>query len=284
MIIEHQQLNLSKKMIFEKAVLCPPFRIPNSMPNEACFIYVLEGEQKVYSSTAQDNIRANEGMLLKCGMYFSDWLTSNQYDTCEAIAVHFYPEVLKEIYQNEIPSFIKSVQSNVTMQKIVSNELIKKFIESMVFYFENPSLVTDDLIVLKLKELILLLTKTENGPQIIELMSSLFSPKEYSFKDIINANIYSNFTVEQLASLTNLSLSSFKREFKKIYNDSPGHYIRMKKMTKAAELLLHTDNRVSDVAYDSGFNDVANFSKAFQAEYGTSPSNYRLNQNNKSLG
>jgi AraC-like DNA-binding protein len=81
--------------------------------------------------------------------------------------------------------------------------------------------------------------------------------------------------------MTNLSLSSFKREFKKNYGDSPASYIRNKRLEKSAELLRISEERITDIAFDCGFNDLATFSKLFHDKYNTSPSNYRLDQISK---
>jgi AraC-like DNA-binding protein len=83
--------------------------------------------------------------------------------------------------------------------------------------------------------------------------------------------------------MTNLSLSSFKREFKKNYNDSPANYIRNKKLEKAADLLLISEERITDIAFDCGFNDLANFSTLFHDKFNCTPSAYRLNQIGKLL-
>ena len=48
-----------------------------------------------------------------------------------------------------------------------------------------------------------------------------------------------------------------------------------KKLEKAAERLLHTNDHITEIAFDCGFRDLAGFSNAFKAKYLTSPSNYR---------
>ena len=204
----------------------------------------------------------------------------------EAIAVHFYPEVLKKIYESGMPEFLKKSQSDlpkVSIASIKGDALIKKYMDSLIFYFENPELVNEELLILKLKELILLLSKTENAPKVYEILTNLFSPQSFEFQEIIRANLYFDLSVDQLATLTNMSLSSFKREFKKVYNSSPAVYCKEKKLEKAAELLMKTDLSISHVAYDSGFNDLAHFSKCFKVKYALAPSQFRLNQTNKSL-
>lgn len=287
MIKDHICFNLFEKMIFEKAILKPPFKTPNQMPDEACFLYVLQGEQNIHSTTEREHLRPKDAVLMKCGMFMGEWLQSSEYEECEAIAVHLYPEVLKKVYENDIPDFIKKYKkgvSKIDMEKVVGDELIDNFIKSLEFYFQNPQLVDDALIKLKLKELILLLTKTEKADAIMELISDIFSPKEVSLKEVITAHTYNNLSVDELASLCNLSLSSFKREFAKIYNDSPAQYLKTKKIERAAELLTISDQRISDIAYDCGFSDVSHFSKSFHDKLGVSPSQYRLNQTNQKLG
>ncbi len=286
MILDHKQFDLYNKMIFERAVLKAPFKVPNAMPNEACFLYVLEGSQRVHSANHKELLKQKDAVLMKCGMYFGEWLSSADYKQCEAIAVHLYPEVLKKIYESEIPDFIKKykkIENQVYLYKLKDNALIDNYIVSMQFYFENPELVDDELVKLKLKELILLLLKTEKARSIMDVISGLFSPREYSFKEVIEAHIYSNLSIDELAQLTNMSVSSFKREFTKIYADSPAHYLRNRKMEKASELLRITDLRINEIAFECGFSDVAHFSNSFLERYDTSPSQYRLSQRDKFL-
>ncbi len=286
MILDHKQFDLYDKMIFERAVLKAPFNIPNAMPNEACFLYVLEGSQNIHSAIHKELLKQKDAVLMKCGLYFGEWLSSASYSQCEAIAVHFYPEVLKKIYESEIPDFIKKYKkadNQVHLLKVMNNTLIDNYIISMRFYFDNPQLVDEELIKLKLKELILLLVKTEKAQSIMEVISGLFSPREYTFKEIIEAHVFSNLSVDELSQLANLSVSSFKREFTRIYNDSPAHYLRNRKLGRAAELLAISDLRISDIAFECGFADVAHFSSSFLEKFNTTPSQYRLDQTDKSL-
>ena len=65
---------------------------------------------------------------------------------------------------------------------------------------------------------------------------------------------------------------------KKHYNSSPARYIRQRRVEQAAQLLRSTSLRISDIAFDCGFADLAHFSKTFQKNYGQSPTAFRLNQ------
>ncbi len=286
MILEHKTYDLFGKMTFEKIILMPPFQKLNPMPNEACFLYIIEGRGVSISEVEKLEVPAKESVLMKCGNYIAKMLPSVDSKRYNAVAIHFHPEVLKKVYENDLPKFLQNRNSTIPaagMVKIKSDSLFLKYIDGILFYFENPELVNEELLILKLKELILLLNQTKDAPIVTQILSSLFSPATYSLKQIVDAHICSDLTIEDIARLTNLSLSSFKREFKKIYNDSPAKYIKDQKLDRASQLLLISDKRISDVAYECGFNDQAHFSKSFHEKYKLSPSNFRLTRKDKSL-
>ena len=285
MILEHKTYTLFGKMIFEKAIIQPPFQKTNIMPDEACFFYVIDGIGLTVSGIEKMSIPAKESVLLKCGNYITRMLPSPDSATFQTVTVHFHPEILKKIYENDLPKFLTSPGpgTNPGISPVKSTILITKYIESLLFYFENPELVNEDLLVLKLKELILLLTQTDDSLAINQILTGLFSPTTYTFTQVVEAHIFSGLSSEDLAQLANLSLSSFKREFKRVYNDSPANFIRNKRLEKAADLLVVSDERITDIAYDTGFSDLAHFSKCFQEKFGSSPSAFRLNQKHKLL-
>jgi len=278
MIKDYRQLDLFGKKAFEKAIMEPPFRFSAEMPNEACFYYLVEGCSSTYTSSGKVKTMSSEGLVLRCGNYFNEYLASNNSSYCEAIAVHFYPDMLKMIYDKDFPDFLVNVEKikPIRYEKVQTSALLKTYVDSLQFYFDNPQLVSEELLKLKIKELILLLAKTDKAEAVRSLIEGLFTPAEIDFKETIEANLYNNLTLEELAKLTNLSLSSFKREFARQYNTSPAKYIRRRKLEQAAKLLKGTELRISDIAFDCGFVDLAHFSKVFQREHGCSPSDYRL--------
>lgn len=284
MVIERKKYELFEKTIFEKLTIQAPFKIPNPMPDEACFLYMLEGQINYRTENQNVTIPQSDAVLLKCGNYFSQLKNDKSLTQHQIIIVHFHPKILKSIYTFDLPKIFQNpvfIDDKIDLSILNNDFLIQKYIESLLFYFDNPTLVNEDILVLKFKEIILLLCQTKNASTIQQILSQLFSPTSFTFKQIIESNIYSNFSLEEFASITNLSLSSFKREFKKNYNDTPANYIRNRKLEKSAELLALSEERITDIAFDCGFNDLANFSHLFAEKYDCSPSIYRMNQKNK---
>ena len=163
-------------------------------------------------------------------------------------------------------------------QKIEKQDIIIHFIESLEFYFQNPNLVNDELLKLKLKELILLLLQTNNADNIVSLFAHLFTPRQASFKEVIQAHLFSNITITELAVLSGRSLSAFKRDFKNYFKDTPANYIKEQKLLKANQLLVATDFSVSEICYEVGFSDTSHFTKIFKQKYNATPTEYRKNK------
>jgi AraC family transcriptional regulator, exoenzyme S synthesis regulatory protein ExsA len=282
MIIDYKKIDLFGKLFIQKIVVKPPFEFSFPVAEQACFLYMHQGEMQYQFDDARVDIPANYSLLLNCINSGRQIQSSNSNSNGEIVIVTFHPDILKKIYDRELPALLqrsRNIVSNQSGEKVNNDFLIQKYIEGLLFYFENPSLVNDDILILKLKEIILLLSQTQNAESIQVILSQLFSPATYTFKQIVEAHLFLQVGIEDLARKTNLSVSSFKREFTKLYNDSPASYIKARRLEKAAELLLGSDNRITDIAFDCGFNDLANFTKSFRDKYKATPTNYRLKQN-----
>ena len=234
-----------------------------------------EGMMLSYDARGQHRINEREAVLKQCGNYVQRYMAADGSEECEAIAVYLYPDLLREIYKNEVPSFLK--KSNITElpKKFVGNKLIEQFMMNLSIYFEDPDTLDEELGILKIKELMMILLKSENHEDIRQLLSEIFTPVDVKFKEAVEANIFNNLGLEQLAFICNMSLSTFKRKFKEAYNETPARYIRNKRLNHAASLLLSEDDSIANISYDSGFVDVTTFSASFHQKFGVSPSKYR---------
>lgn len=275
MIIERKHFEINQKCVIEKLLVETPFKYNAVFQNEACFLHIKNGESIIKSPTEIINTYAQESILLKCGNYFAHLIQQYNKGNCEVYAVHLHSDILKVLFKDEVPDFIKPTIQKTFAQRIEKQDVIIYFIESIDFYFKNPDLVNDDLLKLKLKELILLFLQTEDGGNILSLFSHLFTPREANLKEVIQAHLYSNISVNNLAVLTNQSLSAFKRNFEIHFNDTPANYLKDKKLSKSKDLLSSTDLTISQICYDVGFNDTSHFTKIFKDKYNVTPTVFR---------
>lgn len=82
------------------------------------------------------------------------------------------------------------------------------------------------------------------------------------------------FTIDKFAEMAKQSRTLFYKKVKGITGVSPNELIKVKRLKKAAKLLLEGGMTVSEVSYKVGFEDPFYFSKCFKAQYNCSPSKY----------
>jgi len=277
-----QVIEIAGIKLFEKAGMPAGSTYEGTLDESACFMYILDGTKMAVEPMGVTGITATEGLLKRCGNYVSQFMNDGPSAMCEGVAIYFHPDFIKKIYSHEIPNFLHRPPANYNTKKIASNELIQQYINNLLPYFDNPELMDEELASLKIKEIILLLLKTQNRSSVLDFFSELFTaPAKVKLNEVVENNIYSDISTKQLAFLCDMSLSTFKREFKKAFDQAPATYIRSRKIEKAKGLLTSTDMRIQEVGYHSGFNELSSFSHTFQKITGESPSDYRLNHSNK---
>ncbi|WP_101604599.1 helix-turn-helix transcriptional regulator [Bordetella trematum] len=81
------------------------------------------------------------------------------------------------------------------------------------------------------------------------------------------------YTVEQLADLAAMSVSSFRSKFRALFGAPVFHYLREQRLTLASHY-LQQGYSVQQAAHLSGYGHATNFATAFRKRYGTSPSRH----------
>ena len=274
---EEKHIKYKGRIVFGKQSLPYFDRMPKEyFEDEACFVFINEGEVSVRSQTNYMNLDGNNAILAKCLNYFfeTDNKQKESGDGIEVIAVILDPSLVEELFEFDLSQSDYSVDYNI--KQIEVDRLLANFKENINILLDNPELADERMIETKLKEFVLLITKSQNAPSQLDFLSALFKPLDIGFRSTIQHNIYSNLSLDELARLCHLSKSSFKRKFNEVFKSSPKKYISQKKIEKAAELLRSDNLRISDIAYDVGFDSLATFNRNFTSTYGKSPSEYRL--------
>lgn len=279
MIIKYNSIDLFGKPLFTWFTMKTPMEQAVPLPSAACFAYIMDGDNQYLLE--EENIKAEPGkvILSLCGTRVGHVLSKQREGEgmVSAIVVHFQKDVLLKVYENSKPPHWKELEKPVVKQIVqeAASELVKHYFQGLVHLFNNIEAVSEDILILKLKEIILLLLQTKELEQITQIMRSLFSERTFSLKEIVEANLCEPLTIGHLASLTNHSLTSFKKEFKRIYNTTPGVYIIEKRTEKVADLLKYSDENISGIGYQCGFTSPAHLSRVFKSKYGVTPSEYR---------
>lgn len=279
MIIEYKSLEYKNKVIFEKMVMGNFQRAPKPFQdNEACFMYLQEGSFQFRTPERVLSLSTGDAVLAKCGSYFFEQTKDDHQRSAKAkgIGVYLYPEIVKNLFDFDLS--ISDFETGYDATSVNTDILLKNYVDGIEFLLDNPTICNDSMIKIKLKEFILLLSNTENAPSILDFVSSLFKPHEYEFKQIIDNNILSSLSIRELAHLCGMSISTFQRTFQSVFEQTPAKYILEQKLIKAKELLGNKHKRISEIAYDIGFQSTATFNRSFKKFFDHSPTEYRLSE------
>ena len=182
MIKQFQEIKILEKSVLQRVFFKPPLKGRQDMKNDACFIYSLEGAATIVTENEQKQLQANQGVLMQCGRYINVWHLNEKAQLNEVVLMHFYPEVLSYVYEDNIPSFLTqdNTKSTSRLQIIKYEKALENYVQGLRFYFDNPDLMDENLTKIKLKELIHLLYSCENYPVKI-LLKDLFEKQKSTF-------------------------------------------------------------------------------------------------------
>jgi AraC-like DNA-binding protein len=94
-------------------------------------------------------------------------------------------------------------------------------------------------------------------------------------KQYIQEHQAEDLRLEQVAKAVNMSHFYFCKMFRKVVGLNFTDYLARVRIEKAKNLLLNPNLRVSEIAYEIGFQSLTHFNRVFKRILGQSPSDYR---------
>ncbi|WP_299183065.1 helix-turn-helix transcriptional regulator [uncultured Aquimarina sp.] len=215
-------------------------------------------------------VQKNQIILLPRGLYMiSDIIPKD--NSFEAI-VFFFDEEITDEFLNNFEVFTKEdTSTNLVLE-----------------YDQNLRLFTDTLLTLyrgknqhqftrpKLLELLHLISISKQGS---EFLSKLFQLKKRAKKNIrtfMNNNFDKPLDVEDYSYLTGRSISTFRRDFKSKFGISPKKWLIERRLEKASFLLKDTNDSVTSIARQVGYENTPHFIKTFQKKFNISPKQFQI--------
>lgn len=107
----------------------------------------------------------------------------------------------------------------------------------------------------------------------------IHSQRIQKIKDYISLNYNETLNLEELSSIIGLTPQSLSRFFKKITNQNVSDYIHDVRLGNAIRNLVDTDKTISEICYESGFNNLSNFNRVFKKKKGCTPQEFRMKYN-----
>jgi len=255
-----------KETAISACYVSPSLSTEQFVPNH-CFMYLISGSMLVYDGSREYRLKPGDYGIARRN-HLAKYTKQPDDGVFKKIYILFEQEFLKEF--NDIYKF--KVENKKTANGIVplnKNILIENFIRSLTPYFNEKGTIDEQFLNVKRTELLLILLKA--NPELANIFFDFSHPEKIDLEEFMNRNFKFNVSIEHFAYLTGRSLSAFKRDFEKIFNATPSHWLVRKRLEEAYHLIDKKNKKPSDIYLDLGFEDLSHFSFAFKKLFGHSP-------------
>ncbi len=264
-----------------KGLLFTNYDCPQTEGKEGFYVecnyiaYVLSGRRIFYKGKKSWELKEGTCVFVKRGSHISEKPAGEGW----CVMVFFIPDdFMKQLVnenRNSLPlNDLPRIEDDMVLSLDV-NELSKSFFVSMLTYFAQSPPPSENLLELKFKELVLSLLTNKNNKHFLSHLNNLSSGQNPSLAEVMLNNYAFNLTLEEYAKLACKSVPTFKREFKKIFNDTPAKWVLMKRLNLAKELIENSVMSVAEIGFECGFENQTHFSRVFKEKIGMSPTQFR---------
>lgn len=206
-------------------------------------------------------------------------LDDGQYDTVKEKV----NQLLENMKQTDFlpPTYVKAICNEILtsfIQRIHGNDLDAEQKECVrqiqLLLGENVHLFAD------LKD-----RMKKSGTYLCDLLEQKSLQGKYSDSikeviDYVNVHYKERIVMKDIAEMAHISRTYLSILFKKETGEKFSDYLQKIRLKKACELLKGTNQQITEIAENTGFFDVAHFSRVFKEHYSVSPGEYRK-QNNR---
>jgi len=238
------------------------------------FSFLLEGHKEVFSDVKPTAISNTEFLLMKAGKCLMTEKLTDTNNSYRSILFFFSNEAVFQFARKYSIALSKDTKRK-TIQSIPFDRYLRSFAESLIDLNNLSQSNKNKVLQVKFEELMLYLTDTLGNDFLESLMIDV-SDYDYHFREVIENNKLNKLTLNELAFLANMSLSTFKRKFEHYFHTSPSKWFQERRLEYAVFLLKNEKKRPSDIYLEIGYDSLTNFIQAFKAKFGKTPKQYQL--------
>src|SRR5215203_789307 len=238
---------------------------------------VINGQKTIRFAEKAVNTNDREIHFLSSGNCIASFDIEKQTQF-ESILIFFDDKVLSD-FVVENTTLIEKEQKkyNPVQCRYISfqkDDFINTYIQSLRLIVTNKKNISTEMKRLKLCELLLYLLENQSEVFLAFLNRGAMPHNETVIRKVVESNITEKLSLDEMAFLCNVSTSTFKRQFGKIYNTSPTLWFAEQKMKLAAKYLTDYREKPGEVWFKLGYETHTSFTKSFKKYFGVSPKTY----------
>ncbi|WP_343673640.1 AraC family transcriptional regulator [Chitinophaga sp.] len=241
-----------------KSCYIGPHISPEAFIAEHFFIYLLKGKMEGFDGHKSYALWPGQYCMVRKN-HLARYNKQKDEGVFEKIVVIFDEAFLKAYQQKH------AVSSNTYVSNDVFIHLNKTDLIPQLFLQEEDSTTRERLLTILLKA----------NPGLENILFDFGIPAKIDLEAYMNRNFRFNVAIQRFAYLTGRSLTAFKQDFKRVFNDTPGRWLLQKRLKEAYFLIDKQGQRPSDVYLEVGFEDLSHFSYTFKKLFGFPPTQLR---------
>ncbi|NLR64309.1 helix-turn-helix transcriptional regulator [Chitinophaga varians] len=235
------------------------------------FSYIVSGTQEVWSGNQMYVFKAGDYRFFKRNQ-LTKYIKRPGQEGFKSIAVHIDQGTLREMAElYGDPLYWSFPGKDIVL--LNADSYLENYVNSLAPYTKVSAVYADALVVLKAKELVLLLLQT--NPALKHALFDFGAPGKIDLVAFMNTHYRYNVGLDRMAFLTGRSLSTFKRDFQKTFNTTAGRWLTRRRLEEANYLIARKGKAASEIYLDLGFEDLSHFSAAYKRAFGKTPSQER---------
>jgi AraC-like DNA-binding protein len=238
------------------------------------FVYVIEGRKKWHIPGASFDLTPGKCIFVRQGAH----IVEQFFDGPFCFVVFFVSDafIAETLREGEVQVPAGDVPDAAPIEYVAADEAMHGFFHSVAPYFIQQAAPNKRLLELKFRELILNVVRQPENCIVTKYFLSLRTHRPADrLRSVMEENFFYNLPVDEFARMCGMSLSTFKRNFEAAYGDTPGRWLLRRRLDHAHGLLSSSGRTVSETAFDSGFENVSHFSRAYKSRFGISPAQSR---------
>lgn len=244
------------------------------MVTEHMLVYLCSGEMELISPEKRYHLKKGDAFFIKRNHLLRKIKQpSKNGEPFKGLFLQLKMPFLKRMlseHQIIIPLVSNPGVSKATYMMLEKHPFLKGLFVSLEQYFDAQQYPSKELMEAKLKEAVFTLLQLK--PDLGSVLFDFAEPWKIDLADFMNENYKCDLSVEEFAHYTGRSLSSFKKDFSRIFNTTPSRWIVRKRLEEAKFLMDKYGEKPADVYLKVGFKNLSHFSTAFKKEFGFPPS------------
>ncbi len=230
-------------------------------------IWFISGKTKIIQADATYHFKTGDIFLIPRNQLATiiNYPTNGQPH--KTVVMHLSVERLKQFYENK-----ETTKIGIPEQKVYSfknHPLLKSCLSSVIPYFEMEGVFPENIANIKITEAISILREIDQN--IDKVLAHFDKPGKIDLLHFMEKNFMFNMSLERLGYLTGRSVSTFNRDFKKLFKTTPQKWLTKKRLELAHYHLTQKNKKPIEIYLEVGFEDLSHFSFAFKKQYGFPP-------------